>query len=413
MEGTEVIPDSGVVSVQPAEVVTGQQERFSGSPQVVTGQMGVVTPGKKKMGRPRKYGPFEKPFVALSPMPISASIPISGDYSGWKHSRGKSGTSIKKKQKFDFGTSGERGEYPFGANFTPHMITVNAGEDVNMKIISFAQQGSRAICILTAIGTISNVTLHQPNSCGGTLTYEGHFDILSLSGSFMPNDIGGVILGSFLLGHDQEHQKPKKSKFKKIAAVSPPPIYPEPTKEAYSDEADLNFTPTTSIDEARNMDDENNGSLHESEPTAPHTSHFQVPEFRSHLNTILPKTLRGQQERFSGSPQVVTGQMGVVTPGKKKMGRPRKYGPFEKPCVALSPMPISASIPISGDYSGWKHSQGKSGSSIKKKQKFDFGTSGERGEYPFGANFTPHMITVNAGEDVNMKIISFAQQGKC
>ncbi|PWA47227.1 PPC domain-containing protein [Artemisia annua] len=307
----QVVTGSGVVSVQPAEVVAGQQQRFSGSPHVVIGQMGVVTPGKKKMGRPRKYGPDGKPLAALSPMPISASIPVSGDYSGWKHTQGKSVSSTKKKQKFDFGTSGERVGYPFGANFTPHMITVNVGEDVNMKIISFAQQGSRGICILTAIGTISNVALHQPNSSGGTLTYEGRFDILSLSGSFMPNDIGGVksrsggmsvslagpdgrvlggglagmlvaagpvqvILGSFLLGHDQEHQKPKKSRFENIAAVSPPPIYPEPTKEAYSDEADLNFTPTTSLDEARNMDDENNGSLHESEPRAPHTSHFQV-----------------------------------------------------------------------------------------------------------------------------------------
>jgi len=41
-----------------------------------------------------------------------------------------------------------------------------------MKIMSFSQQGSRAICILSATGTISNVTLRQPSSCGGTLTYE-------------------------------------------------------------------------------------------------------------------------------------------------------------------------------------------------------------------------------------------------
>lgn len=41
-----------------------------------------------------------------------------------------------------------------------------------MKIISFSQQGPRAICILTATGVISNVTLRQPDSSGGTLTYE-------------------------------------------------------------------------------------------------------------------------------------------------------------------------------------------------------------------------------------------------
>lgn len=46
-----------------------------------------------------------------------------------------------------------------------------------MKIISFSQQGSRAICILAANGTISNVTLRQPNSSGGTLTYEVNVDV--------------------------------------------------------------------------------------------------------------------------------------------------------------------------------------------------------------------------------------------
>jgi len=41
-----------------------------------------------------------------------------------------------------------------------------------MKILSFSQQESRAICVLSASGSISNVTLRQPNSSGGTLTYE-------------------------------------------------------------------------------------------------------------------------------------------------------------------------------------------------------------------------------------------------
>ena len=39
---------------------------------------------------------------------------------------------------------------------------------------------------------ISSVTLCQPDSSGGTLTYEGRFEILSLSGSFMPNESGGT-----------------------------------------------------------------------------------------------------------------------------------------------------------------------------------------------------------------------------
>lgn len=41
-----------------------------------------------------------------------------------------------------------------------------------MKVISFSQQGPRAICILSANGVISSVTLRHPDSSGGTLTYE-------------------------------------------------------------------------------------------------------------------------------------------------------------------------------------------------------------------------------------------------
>jgi len=61
-----------------------------------------------------------------------------------------------------------------------------------MKVISFSQQGPRAICILSANGVIANVTLRQQDSLGGTVTYEGRFELLSLSGSFTPTDSGGT-----------------------------------------------------------------------------------------------------------------------------------------------------------------------------------------------------------------------------
>ncbi|KAK2402203.1 AT-hook motif nuclear-localized protein 6 [Trifolium repens] len=156
---------------------------------------------KKKRGRPRKYGPDGKPapgvVTALSPMPISSSIPLTGEFSAWKRGRGKPVESIKKSSfKFDFESPPGQGvgvnegiAYSVGANFTAYVLTVNSGEDVTMKIMS-SQQGSRAICILSATGTISNVTLRQSTSSGGTLTYEGRFEILSLSGSFMPTDNG-------------------------------------------------------------------------------------------------------------------------------------------------------------------------------------------------------------------------------
>ncbi|XP_041007444.1 AT-hook motif nuclear-localized protein 6-like isoform X2 [Juglans microcarpa x Juglans regia] len=218
----------------------------------------VATPGtrmKKKRGRPRKYGPDGAVSQALSPMPISSSIPLTGEFSAWKRGRGRPIESVKKSHKHEYQSSGERIAYSVGANFTPHVITVNAGEDVTMKVMSFSQQESRAICILSANGTISNVTLRQPTSLGGTLTYEGRFEILSLSGSFMPTENGGtksrsggmsvslagpdgrvvggglagllvaagpvqVIVGSFLPGHQQE-QKPKKQRIESTSTMTP------------------------------------------------------------------------------------------------------------------------------------------------------------------------------------------------
>lgn len=69
----------------------------------------MATPGtevKKKRGRPRKYGPDGKMALALSPMPISSSIPLTGDFSGWKRGRGRPIESIKKSYKFEYESPG-------------------------------------------------------------------------------------------------------------------------------------------------------------------------------------------------------------------------------------------------------------------------------------------------------------------
>lgn len=45
-------------------------------------------------------------------------------------------------------------------------------QDVAGKILSFVQKGSRGMCVLSANGSVSNVTIRQPGSSGGLLTYE-------------------------------------------------------------------------------------------------------------------------------------------------------------------------------------------------------------------------------------------------
>ncbi|KAK4262661.1 hypothetical protein QN277_028196 [Acacia crassicarpa] len=236
-----------------------------GAPPTQTAPVGgtpatMTMPGKKKRGRPRKYGPDGSVTMALSPKPISSSAPPQViDFSADKRGKVRPASSVSKS-KFEVENLGEWVAWSVGANFTPHIITVNAGEDVTMKIISFSQQGPRAICILSANGVISSVTLRQPDSSGGTLTYEGRFEILSLSGSFMPSESGGtrsrsggmsvslaspdgrvvgggvagllvaaspvqVVVGSFLAGNQHE-QKPKKQKIEVISTAIPTAVVP-------------------------------------------------------------------------------------------------------------------------------------------------------------------------------------------
>ncbi|PKA62425.1 Putative DNA-binding protein ESCAROLA [Apostasia shenzhenica] len=159
---------------------------------------------KKKRGRPRKYAPDGTVALGLSPAPLStpaavgsstgfslsygfASTPLPLDSSslmaGVKKARGRPLGSTKKHLMDTLGLG--------GIGFTPHVITVKAGEDVSAKIMSFSHHGPRAVCILSANGAISNVTLRQTATSGGTITYEGRFEILSLSGSFLLSESGG------------------------------------------------------------------------------------------------------------------------------------------------------------------------------------------------------------------------------
>lgn len=151
--------------------------------------MGMGELMRKKRGRPRKYAPGGSMALALAPISSAsggASAPPPGQH-GFSISsppsdpnakrRGRPPGSGKKKQFEALGS--------WGIAFTPHILTVKAGEDVASKIMSFSQQGPRTVCILSANGAISNVTLRQPATSGGLVTYEGRFEIISLSGSFL------------------------------------------------------------------------------------------------------------------------------------------------------------------------------------------------------------------------------------
>jgi|UniRef100_A0A2N9IW32 predicted DNA-binding protein with PD1-like motif len=149
---------------------------------------------KKKRGRPRKYSPDGNIALGLAPTPISSSSAAAAANHGDSSGTAPSSEPSNKKHRGRPPGSGKKQLDALGAGgvgFTPHVIMVKAGEDIASKIMAFSQQGPRTVCILSANGAICNVTLRQPAMSGGTVTYEGRFEIISLSGSFLLSENNG------------------------------------------------------------------------------------------------------------------------------------------------------------------------------------------------------------------------------
>lgn len=152
----------------------------------------------KKRGRPRRYAPTVTPVEvaaasappAFTPPPPPPAQPPRGA-SRSRRPRGRrlgSGSGSRMMQQFAALGSPVTG-------FTPHVITVHVGEDVASMIMSFCRNGPKGICILSANGALSNVTVREAATSAGSVTYKGYFEILSLSGSFMLSDNDGTRTG--------------------------------------------------------------------------------------------------------------------------------------------------------------------------------------------------------------------------
>ncbi|KAE8671181.1 AT-hook motif nuclear-localized protein 5 [Hibiscus syriacus] len=173
---------------------------FTGEPKNVSSprgiDMGVPSgeplgePVKKKRGRPRKYAPDGQVSLGLLPLPLpSKPKSLSGsDAPGHKRKKGRPPGTGRKQQ---LAALGEWMNSSAGQAFAPHVVTVGIGEDIVAKMSSFSQQSPRAVCILSGSGTVSSVTLRQPASSTPTVTYEGRFEILCLSGSYLLAEDGG------------------------------------------------------------------------------------------------------------------------------------------------------------------------------------------------------------------------------
>ncbi|CAL5080241.1 unnamed protein product [Urochloa decumbens] len=95
-----------------------------------------------------------------------------------------------------------------------HVMEVAAGADVAASIAHFSRRRQRGVCVLGGAGTVADVALRQPAGAAVALL-RGHFEILSLTGAFLPGPsppgatgltvylaggqgqvVGGVVVGS-------------------------------------------------------------------------------------------------------------------------------------------------------------------------------------------------------------------------
>ncbi|KAM0966569.1 hypothetical protein FF1_022358 [Malus domestica] len=67
-----------------------------------------------------------------------------------------------------------------------HVMEVASGTDVAESVAQFARRRQRGMCILSGSGSVANVTLRQPAAPGAVVVLHGRFEILSLSGAFLP-----------------------------------------------------------------------------------------------------------------------------------------------------------------------------------------------------------------------------------
>ncbi|KAF8732815.1 hypothetical protein HU200_015157 [Digitaria exilis] len=69
-----------------------------------------------------------------------------------------------------------------------HVLEVAAGCDVVDSVAGFARRRQVGVCVLSGAGTVANVTIRQPGGgpAAAVVNLAGRFEILSLSGSFLP-----------------------------------------------------------------------------------------------------------------------------------------------------------------------------------------------------------------------------------
>ncbi|KAF8045502.1 hypothetical protein N665_4789s0002 [Sinapis alba] len=77
---------------------------------------------------------------------------------------------------------------PIANALRTHVMEIGDGCDLVDSVATFARRRQRGVCVMSGTGNVTNVTIRQPGSPspGSVVSLHGRFEILSLSGSFLP-----------------------------------------------------------------------------------------------------------------------------------------------------------------------------------------------------------------------------------
>ncbi|XP_010509459.1 PREDICTED: AT-hook motif nuclear-localized protein 7-like [Camelina sativa] len=84
-----------------------------------------------------------------------------------------------------------------GGDFRPHLLTVNTGEDIIERIMSFTANGSRGIIVLSANGLVANIKIQTLLRSREVVTFKDVYAIVSLKSSMEVWESGEVRTGEW------------------------------------------------------------------------------------------------------------------------------------------------------------------------------------------------------------------------
>ncbi|KAK2643533.1 hypothetical protein Ddye_025296 [Dipteronia dyeriana] len=130
---------------------------------------------------------IDNELKSLQSREVDVQVNMDTDNTSMKHRRGRPKGSGKLQVLASIG--GYFGGTA-GGKFSPHVMIVAAGEDIRAKVFSLCESAQQTVVVLSATGTVSNVVL-GPTISLAEVSFEGQFEILSLSGSFTHDKMDG------------------------------------------------------------------------------------------------------------------------------------------------------------------------------------------------------------------------------